>query len=148
MTAVPMVTLTHQVFGLLCGFWFWYFAYMSNHFSPIPANGVQLQNFIDGNIKYCENKIYFWCQSCNINNEEKESISSQNVTLKISASWSKILTFMLWYLCYILLQSLGEIKRREVELGSHREVDNPLLRSFLNSCFLDICLCDFALHSS
>ena len=77
MTAGPMVTLTHQVFGLLHGFWFWYFAYMSDHFSPIPANGVQLRNFIDRNIKYCENKIYFWFQSCNINNEGEKKINNK-----------------------------------------------------------------------
>ena len=35
------------------------------------------------------------------------------------------------------IKSPGEIKRREVELGSHRELDNPLLQLFLNSCFLD-----------
>ena len=31
-----------------------------------------------------------------------------------------------------------EIKNREVELGSHRYLDSPLLRLFLNICFLDI----------
>ena len=38
---------------------------------------------------------------------------------------------------------LGEIKSREVEMGSHRELDNPLLQFFffvffLNNSFLDI----------
>ena len=31
--------------------------------------------------------------------------------------------------------SPAEIKSREVELGSPRELDNPLLQLFLNSCF-------------
>ena len=35
-------------------------------------------------------------------------------------------------------KSPGEIKRREVELGFHRELDNPFLHSFLNNCFSDI----------
>ena len=34
-------------------------------------------------------------------------------------------------------ESPGEIKSREMELGSHRELDNPLLQLFLNSCFAD-----------
>ena len=34
-------------------------------------------------------------------------------------------------------ESPGEIQSREVELGSHREVDSPLLQLFLNSCFSD-----------
>ena len=37
-------------------------------------------------------------------------------------------------------QSPGEIKGREVELGSHRELDNPLLQLFLSSCFSDTVL--------
>ena len=37
---------------------------------------------------------------------------------------------------------------RQVGLGSHRELDNPLLQLFPNSCFSDRhCLCDFAPHS-
>ena len=31
----------------------------------------------------------------------------------------------------------GEIKSWEAELGSHRELDNPLLQLFLKSCFSD-----------
>ena len=34
-------------------------------------------------------------------------------------------------------QSPGEIKGRELELGSRRELDNPLLQLFLSSCFSD-----------
>ena len=36
-----------------------------------------------------------------------------------------------------LQESPGEIKSREVELGSHRELDNPFFHLFLNSCFSD-----------
>ena len=35
-------------------------------------------------------------------------------------------------------ESPGEIKRREVELDSPRELDNPFLQLFLDSCFLDV----------
>ena len=35
-------------------------------------------------------------------------------------------------------ESPGEIKSREVELDSPRELDNPLLQLFLDSCFLDV----------
>ena len=34
-------------------------------------------------------------------------------------------------------ESPGEIKSREMELGPHRELDNPLFQLFLNSCFAD-----------
>ena len=35
-------------------------------------------------------------------------------------------------------KSPGEMKSREVELDSHRELGSPLLRLFLNSCSSDI----------
>ena len=35
-------------------------------------------------------------------------------------------------------ESSGEIKSREMELGSHGQLDNPLLQLFLNTCFSDI----------
>ena len=37
-----------------------------------------------------------------------------------------------------LRESPEEIKSREVELGSHRELNSPLLQLFFNSCFADI----------
>ena len=43
-------------------------------------------------------------------------------------------------------ESPGEIKSREVELGCHIELDNPLLQLFLDS-FSSTLSCDFAPHS-
>ena len=53
-------------------------------YTPVLVNGVQLRKFTD--IKYRENKKYFCWQSCNIGNEENESISSEKVMLNTSAS--------------------------------------------------------------
>ena len=35
------------------------------------------------------------------------------------------------------MQDPGEIQRREVELGFHRELVDPLLQVFINSCLSD-----------
>ena len=38
---------------------------------------------------------------------------------------------------FFFFDSPGEIKSREVELGSDKELDSPLLQVFISSCFSD-----------